>query len=406
MSSGHPYNGLIFWFVLFFFFNGLFLPEGLLYTTLLSPMLLYYLYRRGGLTGMLKWGVLLLIPVPFQLMTSPELHSYLLSSGLIAAALILLFVALKVAEDARPVAGRLFSNLLTWNTWLLLPALLVLPLPALMPVMWDTTPISPGIASFPRLSMFAFEPSHYALLLTPVWIYFLWKLLTGKAERPLFLWIAVCVPLVLSLSFGVLIAILLALLTAGIWKFRHLPGKTKKFLLLMPVMAVVAGVVLYMFWPENPVHQRMANIIEGRDTSARGRLYESFMFAWQLILHHGVVFGTGPGQIKVLAHDLIINYYQYEGEFTRLVRIPNSMAEMLATYGLYGFMLKLVLPLYFFVRHRLWNNLYGLTLFVFIFIYQFTGSFTINAAELVIWAFAFQLRPPEFELTPAAKSSA
>jgi hypothetical protein len=99
----------------------------------------------------------------------------------------------------------------------------------------------------------------------------------------------------------------------------------------------------------------------------------------------------------VLGHDLIINFYQYTGEFAEVVRIPNSMGEMLATYGIYGFAMKLVLEIYFFIRTRVYLNLFALALFVFIFIYQFTGSFLVNVAELGIWAMVFACRPPDLQ---------
>jgi hypothetical protein len=65
------------------------------------------------------------------------------------------------------------------------------------------------------------------------------------------------------------------------------------------------------------------------------------------------------------------------------------MGEMLATYGLYGFLLKLFFEIFFFIRLKVYNNLFSLCLFIFIFIYQFTGSFVMNAAELGIWALVF-----------------
>jgi hypothetical protein len=36
-----------------------------------------------------------------------------------------------------------------------------------------------------------------------------------------------------------------------------------------------------------------------------------------------------------------------------------------------------------------WTNYYRLLLFLFVFIYQFTGSFITNVAEYVIWILAF-----------------
>jgi hypothetical protein len=73
------------------------------------------------------------------------------------------------------------------------------------------------------------------------------------------------------------------------------------------------------------------------------------------------------------------------------------MGEMLATYGIYGFILKIFFEVFFFIRLKIYSNLYSLGLFIFIFIYQFTGSFLVNAAEIGIWAIVFAGRFPVFQ---------
>ena len=75
------------------------------------------------------------------------------------------------------------------------------------------------------------------------------------------------------------------------------------------------------------------------------------------------------------------------------------MAELLTIYGIYGLVFKLFLEIYFFFKTRIYSNLYAMALFMFIFIYQFTGSFVTNVAELGIWAVVFGTRFIEFEIT-------
>jgi hypothetical protein len=155
---------------------------------------------------------------------------------------------------------------------------------------------------------------------------------------------------------------------------------------------------MWLLWPGNPVYIRIENILTGADSSSKGRLVYSFMFAKDLVMQHNVWFGVGPGQVKILAHDLIVNFYQYTGDYAETVRIPNSMGEMLATYGIIGFTVKIVVEIILFVHLKIYRNLYSLMLFMFIFIYQFTGSFLVNAAEIGIWAIVFQGRFPDFEI--------
>jgi hypothetical protein len=44
-----------------------------------------------------------------------------------------------------------------------------------------------------------------------------------------------------------------------------------------------------------------------------------------------------------------------------------------------------------------YNNYYRFALFVFVFIFQFTGSFITNIAELAIWILAFTNTFEEFD---------
>ena len=399
MSKETAYYGFLPFIIIYFFFNNAALPEGLLYTTLLTPVFIYWLYKRKRLYSCLKWGLFLVIPIPFQLLAGPDLQSYTRSLALLVTAWIFFFTAIEVVRSIRESIGTVFQKVLAINSLLVILALLILPFQAVRECMWYSIPISHDIPGFPRLDLFAYEPSHYALLLSPVFVYFSLKLLIGQSRHPLLLMAGIGIPLLLSLSFGVIGALLLAFLIMVTLYYRRLPTFSRRRLLGMLATGFVVIVIALVIWPGNPVWMRVENIFSGTDTSARGRLFNSFMFAWDLALQHNILFGVGPGQVKILAHDLIINYYQYTGEFAEVVRIPNSMGEMIATFGLYGFVLKLFFEIYFFIRKRIYNNLFSFLLFIFLFIYQFTGSFTVNAAEIGLWAIIFAARPEIFEIS-------
>lgn len=375
--------------ILYFFFNNAGLPQGLLYTTLLTPVFLYWLFKEHDLRNCLKWSLLLLIPIPFQLFSDIDTLAYIQSSVLMFSAWIFFYTALKAVYRIKSQLEQVFFKVLILNAILVVIALILLPIPGLRDVMWNSIPISPNIPPFPRLNLFAYEPSHYALLLSPVFMFYGLKVLTGQQKHALLYLLAIAIPLLLSLSFGVIGAFFIAMIIALLIYMKHIPTdawKAMMYVLFMVLAVIVAAILL---WPENPVWIRIMNIFTGTDTSAKGRLLDSFMFAADLSSQHNFWFGVGPGQVKILAHDLIINHYQYSGEFAEIVRIPNSMGEMLATYGFYGFVLKIFFEIYFFVRLKIYNNLFSLSLFIFIFIYQFTGSFVMNIAELGVWAIVF-----------------
>lgn len=392
------YGHFILFFLLYFFFNLVFLPEGLLYTTLLTPVFLYWLYKKGKVPRMLKWFVLLVIPVPFHLALGVDLPAYLVSTAMVISAWVFLFAALEAVRSGRDSLEDILKKVLLINVVLLLVALLILPFSPLRDFMWDSIPMSKNLPAFPRLKLLAYEPSHYALLMAPVYLFFLLRIITGQSRHPLLLAAAAGLPLTLSFSFGVIGALLIALLTGLLIHFPRLPGHSKRILVYGAGFMILCAAALWISWPGNPFFVRLENIITGADSSSKGRLFLSFMFARDLVVQYHAWLGVGPGQVKILAHDLIVEYYRYTGAYAEVVRIPNSMGEMLAIYGVYGFILKIFFELYFFVRLRIYRNLYSLVLFMFIFIYQFTGSFLVNVAEIGAWALVFGSRFSRFDM--------
>jgi hypothetical protein len=292
-----------------------------------------------------------------------------------------------------------FSKLLKWNTLLVVLALAVLPFQWGRDLLWYEVPISPGVPVVPRLRMFTYEASYYALLFAPLFLFYFWRMMLGYERRFLFVGLAIGIPLLLSMSFGVLGCLFISLLLVAFnhrQKLRY--TNLRKLTLYGAAFALTTLLMVWLLFPENPFFARAANVFSGTDTSARGRLFESFMFAKDLISEHSVLLGVGPGQIKVFAHDLIINYYKYEGDFASIVRIPNAAAEWLATFGVVGLMAKLGLEVYCFFRYRLYRNVFNLSLFVFIFVYQFTGSYLVSPAEAMLWVIAIRSRFPAMDI--------
>ena len=101
-----------------------------------------------------------------------------------------------------------------------------------------------------------------------------------------------------------------------------------------------------------------------------------------------IFFGTGLGQIKIMTKEVVGKYFHYWGVLPRY-DIPNAMGETLAIFGLVGVALRLFLEIWLFFKTRVFTNYYRLALFIFVFIYQFTGSFITNSVEYVIWVLAF-----------------
>ncbi|MDP1623018.1 MAG: hypothetical protein Q8M08_11850 [Bacteroidales bacterium] len=398
MKYGQGYYHMLLYLVIYFFFNGFLLPEGLLYTTILSPVLLYFLYKYRKSAPAPAWIVLLLIPIPFHWIQGVDPRTYLVSSGLVFTAAIFFFATILLLRRFHGDIPDLFKTVLIINAVFTGLALLILPIAPVRDWLWYTVPVSAGIEVWPRLKLFTYEPSYYSLIMVPMFIYFLFKVMFNREKHPMLIVLACIVPLILSLSFGVIGAILIAFFMTLVFYWKSLPVMFHRLFLFGGLITLILLAGMMLTWSGNPIAVRLENILQGKDTSAMGRLVYSFMFAKELILQHNWLFGVGPGQIKILAHDLIVNHYQYHGVVAETVRIPNAMAELLGAYGLYGFLAKLFLEIFFFVKRKVYTNVFAFTLFIFLFIYQFTGSFIVNVAELGGWAVIFSTRFHEFEL--------
>jgi len=399
MKHGEGYYLMLPYMVIYFFFNSFLLPEGLLYTTLLCPVLLYILYKCRSVSPSPAWLLLLLIPIPFHWIHGVDTRTYLISTVLVFTAVIFLMTMLVLYKKYCSAIPDLFRTILIMNAILTGMALIIFPIVQIRGWMWYTVPVSAGIESWSRLKLFTYESSYYALIMIPVFMYFLFRVIFGQIRHPLLITIGCILPLVLSLSFGVIGAVLLAFFITLVIYWKYLPVLFHRVFFLGGTIAVALLIVNILTWSGNPVLVRLENIMQGKDTSAMGRLVYSFMFAKEMAMQHGWLFGVGPGQIKILAHDLIVNHYQYHGSVAELVRIPNAVAELFATYGIYGILLKLFLEIYFFIKRRIFVNVFAFSLFIFMFVYQFTGSFIVNAAELGAWALIFGTRFTEFELS-------
>lgn len=107
-----------------------------------------------------------------------------------------------------------------------------------------------------------------------------------------------------------------------------------------------------------------------------------------------ILFGVGLGQVKIVGVNVFKQYYGY---LPPVVRIPNTLGDTMATYGIAGLGIRMFFTIFLFFRLKIWRNYYQLGMFIFMFIYQFTGSFMTNIAEYVIWVLAYTPAFREFD---------
>ncbi len=373
--------------ILFFFFNGYLLPHGLLYTILLTPFFLLNLLQKKEAKVYLGFFLVTLLLGIIQYTYTGHLGEYLKSFILMQTAAIFVINAYAVINGNADMP-RLFKALGSMNLVLLVLSIIFLFIPSVRSVVWYEVPISNGIPVFPRLKMFTYEASYFSLLIVPVFcFYFLRKvLLNGNWGLAL---AGFMLSLILSFSMGVLGGLIISILLLYAFNLNDLKQKINlSYVAIGFTSIIVAGVIALKFFPQNPLFARLSNIESGQDTSARGRTYESFELAWNLAKMQNKWLGIGLGQLKIFGREYIIQYYSYSNMIDD-VRIPNAVAETLNVYGITGIVIRFSVILFLFIRTKVWQNYYRLLLFIFIFVYQFTGSFLFNIVEYIIWVLAF-----------------
>jgi hypothetical protein len=392
--------------IIYIFFNGFLLPLGLLYTTLFTPLLLIWLYRFPVFK---KLWIFFAVLAPFAIvhLLQGVVIVYYVRSAILLFTTVVFCVAfyqfLQVCKSIRTI----YKNILFFNAALFVIAVICLFIAPFRETFWSGASITNGISGVQRLKMLTYEPSYYSTLLAPIAIYYYLKMVMKRLAMPWLIFGLITIPLLSSLSFGVIgglaLAVFLTFLTDISFFF---PGKKLVLYIFGGFFLVVIGLsILAVLRPENIIFVRIRNIFEGQDTSFKGRTYDAFYLGWHVAAMKSVVFGAGLGQVKELGYELFQRYYQFIFQHDSIA-IPNALGDTLATFGLLGLTIRLFVVFWLFFKTRVYSNYYRLSLFLFIFIYQFTGSFIMNISEYSIWILAFNKGSFEEFNRPAKQRSA
>lgn len=114
--------------------------------------------------------------------------------------------------------------------------------------------------------------------MVPFVLFYYLKLLLLKVANPGLLFILITIPLLLSLSFGVLLGLALSVffLYFSNLKLFFIHKRFTKYIVFACLILVLAFILLVLVSPDNLVFKRFANIFEGKDSSFRGRTTDSF----------------------------------------------------------------------------------------------------------------------------------
>src|SRR6185312_9804058 len=148
--------------LLYFFFNGVFLPLGVLYTTLLAPVFLIWLWRYPVFRS-LRFFFYLTIPlaVIHAFLGIEDVSFYIKSYGLALAVYVFGMAFYQYLENCHTLR-LIYKRILILNAVMTVVALIFLFVPPIKRVFWYNNSMSLGHITLYRLQMLTYEPSYYS----------------------------------------------------------------------------------------------------------------------------------------------------------------------------------------------------------------------------------------------------
>ena len=374
----------IFFLFVFIFFNNIGLPFGLQYTTLISPFLFFYNFRQYRRIYYLALAIFLALFAVHYYIGIDSYFDYFKSAALHFCVLILAITFHQLLKEKPGTVFETFDKAVYINFILTILAILLLGMG--INIMWASASSSGALYSTLRLRLFTYEPSYYSLMLSPIFFFCYLKFeknMSFKATIPLLL---LLFSLALSFSFGVISLITFTIIFVKLM-YR---SKNKALLILGMLMFFILVGALYIYNPQFIFFTRLENVLEGNDVSGNARLFDSWILANQIVQHKSsYLFGIGWGQIHVVGHDIIQRYYNYSDSVEVGYDLPNILCGIFCFTGIVGLVSFLFLQIYFYRKTKTKNSTYRSYIFWFIFIYQFTGSYTSSVLHYALLIIAY-----------------
>jgi hypothetical protein len=227
-----------------------------------------------------------------------------------------------------------------------------------------------------RLQFFCYEPSIFALSFAPFFIYAIVRYIDKRQSKDLYTLAAAALPIALSGSAGVMGATALALFFAN---FKA----TLRLLVKKWILVLIGSIAFISIFPKTI--ERFQAILDGNDYSGSVRIVFSMQAAINMLDEKGIwLLGTGLGQLKYQIEKYTSEFDAFGGTL-----LPNSIANTIASIGIIGLGIKLGLAVWLHLKTKAYKNQYSNSLFLFVFIYQFTGGYLSNVNEYVALAIAF-----------------
>ncbi|MFT6165730.1 MAG: hypothetical protein ACJAV5_000958 [Vicingaceae bacterium] len=383
---------------LFFLFNSIGLPAPVLYSNLISVVGIKSLLGKKDWKILITFFSVTLLYAAVHVYTGVVFSEYIKTFVFMQIMVFTTLVAYNYIKRESSKMSRLFGEVTHLSFVLFLVSILLYFTP-LKEFMWLDHDFSIE-GKIARYKSFTYEPSFFALLMSPIFIYFLLKTIYISFKSNIWKLMMVLIPCIFTLSFGFFGVIVIAIIIFLMVVFLKYKTIHKAFFYSGLLVVLVGGVLLSF---DTFLSARVNKIMSGEDTSVNGRITESYYLANKIIKEEEKFFGVGLGQIKIVGEKYIRQYYAYSKEDWPVVSLPNATAETLAIYGYLGLLIRLFIPWLLFFKFKVYTNYFNLFMFLFIFLYQLIGSFVTSSTELILWVFAILPVFKELDIQPSFK---
>jgi hypothetical protein len=389
------FNIAVFIIIVFIFFNDVGLPYGLQYTALLAPFFfLKYALKYWKIFVVFFATSLLYAIIHFF---NKEVSWFYYGRSFLLHFLVFIQVVtfFHIVNNKGYVIKKAFDQSVYINFFLLILGLLLL-LVGFSDFMFEVSHVSKSVGVLPRFRIFASEPSYYSMLFVPLLFFYFTQSLDEIKNIDFEKITLIVISLIISFSFGVLSVIMVSMFIVYFLKVKNIiDKKRRRVILFLAVIAIVGVGTLYLLVPNNPIFVRFADIISGNDSSGNGRIKEPWILAMKMLAKNSDYwFGIGWGQIRNIGHDVIKSFYSYTEIPQNKFGLPNILTEVTAMFGFVGLTLVLIAEIVLYKVTKVYKSHFRSLIFWFIFIYQFTGSYSSSVLFYCYFVLAFS---PSFE---------
>jgi hypothetical protein len=381
--------------IIFIFFNEIGLPSGLQYTALLAPFFFLKFFLKYWKAFAIFLGISLIYL--FVHLFNKEVTWFYYGRSFVLHFLVFIQVVAfyHIVNHRGYLIKKAFDISVYINLLLILIGVLLL-LFGFPDFMFEVTHVSTSVGVLPRFRIFTEEPSYYSMLIAPIFLFYLTRYVdnTKRIDYEKIGILIVC--FIASFSFGIISSILISMFIVYFLRLKNLKDKKRRNLIfsLVGFVVVVIGLT-YLFIPENPIFIRFSDIISGQDSSGKGRVTEPWLLSFEMLkLNNDYWFGIGWGQIRTLGDEVIRSFYMYTETPANKFGLPNVLTEITTLFGFVGLAIFLTIQLVFYKVTKVYKSHFRSLIFWFIFIYQFTGSYSSNVLYYCCFVLAFS---PEFE---------